>query len=452
MIRAFFARIIALAFMVLAGAQKRVIRIGGVAPETNKLGQMNPVAQTLLAAYVLAMKDLKPVMKSKYNVTLQYSFHDSRQRFGWAVMSYIDMLTTSFGNYTLHGLVGAAINPITQALAFVSTDYNIAQVAYGANAAMFSSKTNYPTLFRIFPSDGFEAYALAEMVVKTFGWSRVVMVYSADTYGVTASQVFQYRLSQLGGTIVGQVKIVPGQAVTNVTTASLHAQLEKVAAVDGRIWVLLSDDIVAVQRFFIMAQGSRLLTQNTYMLGGSAISTSALWQNTGLGYQYLDTIMDGYIGLQPAQYDWMMTAAGKDFIARLRSQNASAWTNSGTGKRTCSSAIDDAHHNIFQIKLNNGTGACLGMDYSLIGLDGTLVTPLAAYMYDAVHLMAQGIVDYCINHYVGADGNWFVPDSIPGDLLSKWLIANTEISGVTGPIKLSSGVIAVRTTVLLRAC
>ena len=70
------------------------------------------------------------------------------------------------------------------------------------------------------------------------------------------------------------------------------------AVVDGRIWVLLSDDIHAVQNFWRVAQS--ILSQDTYFIGNSVISTPAVFDNIGLSTAFMNVILGGYIGLQHA--------------------------------------------------------------------------------------------------------------------------------------------------------
>ena len=154
---------------------------------------------------------------------------------------------------------------------------------------------------------------------------------------------------------------------------------------DGRIWILLSDDIPAIQDFWRAAQS--VLDSNTYLLGNSVISTPAVFKDVGLPISFMNVILGGYIGLQHADQvllsaliylahnyynnnrslsinscartlwpwpdvtslfnyfhrhqDWKVTPAGMDFIKRFQNYNRTMKTSS-TGKVTwCSKAVDD---------------------------------------------------------------------------------------------------------------
>lgn len=109
--------------------------------------------------------------------------------------------------------------------------------------------------------------------------------------------------------------------------------------VDGRIWIILSDDIPAVQNFFRIAQN--ILSSNTYILGNSVISTPALFDNIGLSTTFMNVILGGYIGLQHADQDWKVTPAGMDFIKRFQNHNRTMKTNTAGQVTWCSKAMDD---------------------------------------------------------------------------------------------------------------
>jgi ABC-type branched-subunit amino acid transport system substrate-binding protein len=432
----------------LVKANERTIRIGILLPFTDEVTNTAFFAGPVAAAVTfMSMHDLKASMKQKYNVTLKYAIRDTRQRFGKVADATTWLATQSLGhtviNPAIHGLIGARDNTMTKAAAYVCNDYKLAQVSYGANGAELGSAYLFPNFVRVFPSDGFEAYAQADLIGKTFGWTRVVVVYSTDIYGSFAQQVFQYRARQLGVKIVAQIQITPGQAVNNETIAALQAQINDVKALDGRIWALLSDDITQVKRFFYMAQS--ILSQDTFFVGNSWISTPQLFQNTGLSYEVLERIMKGYIGTQVATYDWMSTPVGQQFIARMRSLNATAWVDPHTKNITCSNATDDSGvQKLYQFYKADGSFVCEGMtNYSTLAADGTNVSPLAAYLYDSIELLVQGIVDYCRATFIDSDGSWYIPYNIDGKAVVASIVARTSFEGKSGLVKLATGIQAV---------
>jgi ABC-type branched-subunit amino acid transport system substrate-binding protein len=86
--------------------------------------------------------------------------------------------------YGVHGIVGERDNPISKSIALVCSDYNnVAQVSYGSNAAELRNRAAYPNTVGVFPSNAYEAYVLADLIGKTWAWSRVALVYTTNIYG-----------------------------------------------------------------------------------------------------------------------------------------------------------------------------------------------------------------------------------------------------------------------------
>jgi Receptor family ligand binding region len=353
----------------------------------------------------------------------------------------VELATSAIGGLGVHGIIGAHDDTISKAMAFVCNDYDLSQVAYGAKEAELGSGSEFPNFVRVFPSDGYEAYAMADLIGKTFGWARVVAVYTTDFYGSIALKMFQYRASQLGISTVFQLALTPGQAVTNETLAQLEQQISAVGDVDGRIWALLTDDLGQVQNFFYMAQG--ILSADTYFVGNSYISVPELFSDPRLSDEYMRTILAGYIGIQDATSDWMVTPAGKSFISRIRSLPATQ------SNGVCSEATDDSGlQKIYHVPLSDGTLGCAGMNYSTFAADGSNLSPYAGYMYDAIYLMVMGIIEYSRRAHTNPDGSWYIPTKINGGQLSDALVQYTAFNGTTGLVELSFGISQV--IVLLR--
>ena len=426
----------------------KVLHIGGVLPLTNEMNNaLDPNGATATAAFVMAVEELIPMLKKTYNVTLLYDVRDSKGLFGRSAEAALQLATTTLGNTPLHTIIGADEDTIAEAIAHVCNDYDVAQVSYGADASELGSASAFPDFLRVNPSNGYEAYALADLLGKTYGWKRVVVVYTTDKFGSWATQLFQYRAKQLGITTVATIAITPGQAITNETKASLTQQIQSVKDLDGRIWVLLTDDAIQVARFFNVAQS--VLSQNTYFFGVAAISTQALWQNTGLSFDTISTFLNGYIGIQRALFDWMMTPVGKDFITRLHAQKATTWKDEATGNMMCSSATDDSGvQKLYDVQVGtNGNVGCIGLDYLSLAADGSTLNPRTGYIYDAVYMAVLGIVEYCKSNFLRGDGSgdWYIPPKISGAALTYYMTKNVVFNGTTGLVQLSTGIPAVRT-------
>ena len=228
----------------------------------------------------------------------------------------------------------------------------------------------YPNVGRVYPSLGYESAALADLCHQLYGISRVILVTTADIYGEDAVAVWNWRAKDYNFHTVGRISLVPGGLSTDATNAALTNAINDIAgmttndimihtmsssntpsntvsptlsplmaAVDGRIWILLSDDIPAIQNFCRVAQS--ILGQNTYFLGNSVISTPAVFDNVGLSTTFMNVILGGYNGLQHADQDWKVTPAGMDFIKRFQNQIPTMITDNAGKVTSCSKAVDD---------------------------------------------------------------------------------------------------------------
>ena len=364
----FFKILVFSLFIRHISSSLNIIRIGGILPNDS----------SLKTAFMLASRELSVYTMRQYNTTLQYTIFESNQHFHTAVS-----MASQLAQIPVLGIVGEQSNMITKAIAQTCTDFNVLQVAYGANAAEFSINSDYPTFSRIYPSNGYEAFILADLVANTFGWGRVVLLPSTNQYGTIATKIFTYYANQMGIDIIDTIFLPPITGITNETQNNLIVQIQNVEQLEARIWVILSDDISAIKNFFFVAQ--RILSINTYFLGGSAITTPDLWQNTGLSFDFMDTILAGYIGIKNADADWMQTPSGQELLYRMK-----------TSYR--------------------------------------FVNPLSAYVYDSVYVLVNGIINYSFSHNQN-----IVPKTISGSFFNNFLIKTTNFNGTTGLIELSAG-------------
>ena len=115
----------------------------------------------------------------------------------------------------------------------------------------------------------------------------------------------KWRAAYYGFNIIDQIPLSPAAVSTNQTQIKLQSLVNGAEGLDAYIWVIFSDDIPAVQNFFVTAQP--ILSATTFFLGTSAISSADLWKSPRLTYNYVSTILGGYIGIQQATDDWKHT-------------------------------------------------------------------------------------------------------------------------------------------------
>ncbi|XP_029435586.1 extracellular calcium-sensing receptor-like [Rhinatrema bivittatum] len=80
----------------------------------------------------------------------------------------------------------------------ISTEIRVKDLlSYFSTSPVLSDKFQFPSFFRMLPSDGIQALGLAKMVVH-FGWAWVGLLSSAGDYGTLGSQILKMELSKLG--------------------------------------------------------------------------------------------------------------------------------------------------------------------------------------------------------------------------------------------------------------
>jgi ABC-type branched-subunit amino acid transport system substrate-binding protein len=354
-----------------------IIKIGGILANDT----------SMFTAFKLAINELSIPLQQKHNITLQYELSDSKNSFHTAVIDATQQMLTS-----VQGIVGGKLNLIAKAIAQTCTDFNIAQIGYGANAAELSLASLYPTFARIYPSNGFEAYILANLIGNVFGWKRVVLLPTTNQYGTIATSVFTYYAKQFDIEIIQSIAIPPGTGIRSFSEDILVEQIKNMAMYDARIWVFLSDDITAVANFFYIAKEQNILSSNTHFLGGSAITTMNLFHENNLSYSFLHSFLNGYIGIKPADNEWMNTSKGQSFLTKLQ---------------------------------------------NIMGKGLHPISPLSAYVYDAVYVLVNGITNYYLTNRINLN-NKTIP-FINGIELNKYIIKNTSFHGITGLIQLIEG-------------
>ena len=147
----------------------------------------------------------------------------------------------------------------------------------------------------------------------------------------------------------------------------LFQKVQALAPLDARIWVLLCDDIAGVHNFWTIAKP--ILSINTYFMGISDLAKPGLYQNTGQPPEFISLINWGFLGFQHAVNDWKVTAAGKDFIDRLKRMDATASYDANGKVKTCSQMTDSTGVKMFNITVGgsgSGTSVCAGMEYSKV--------------------------------------------------------------------------------------
>ena len=107
--------------------------------------------------------------------------------------------------------------------------------SFWSNSFLFviSRGSLYPNIGRVYPSQGYESAALADLCHQLYGISRVVLVTTADIYGEDAVAVWNWRVKNYKFHTVGTISLVPGGLSTDDTQKALQRAIEEIAGKTG---------------------------------------------------------------------------------------------------------------------------------------------------------------------------------------------------------------------------
>ncbi|XP_066566571.1 extracellular calcium-sensing receptor-like [Amia ocellicauda] len=98
---------------------------------------------------------------------------------------------------TVHAIIGDSSSTPTIGIATTVGPFNIPLVSHLATCECLSNRNQFPTFFRIIPSDYYQSRALAKLV-KHFGWTWVGTIRSNNDYGNNGMATFVQAAQQEG--------------------------------------------------------------------------------------------------------------------------------------------------------------------------------------------------------------------------------------------------------------
>ena len=167
---------------------------------------------------------------------------DSHVTFSNTVLATLDMTNNVFKPHGVHGVIGAAIDSVTEAIAGILAGVDLPQIACkfmqsflrllkiilfllclhispsdlytspsdGATGSELSHSDNYPTFLRVVPSDAYQGTVIANMISQMYGWKRVIAFATSDNLGTDALLEFQTSSTSLGIEVVKGFSFPPG--------------------------------------------------------------------------------------------------------------------------------------------------------------------------------------------------------------------------------------------------
>lgn len=251
-------------------------------------------------------------------------------------------------------------------MAYVFSDpqNDLAQIAYASNTSTLSHGSVFPDFMRTYPSSSYECYALADTIVKYFGYTRVVLIYNSGMYGTDGAIEFTLAATRLGINVVATVTFDPFET-------DFSSFLDPIKKYDARIFVLIISTIKQAGALISYAAKIGLLNDKTNVLGTSSLASKSLWTTSIMTQSQVLQTMGGFFALSNADNDWKVTPKGANFIKNFRSQPNTRGSIGPNGRVCNTSTDDDGGYMLYQSSLNGQAPYnCGGFNFSSFSKDG----------------------------------------------------------------------------------
>ena len=346
-------------------------------------------------------------------------------------------ISTIFGVLNVYymgasGVVGPpAYYAADQAAQFYGDQFiSLPVISYGVTSPDFSDGALYSTMLRTSFSDSYQGRALAEIVNKNFGWSRVSLFYSLDTYGTHASNTFTQYAAALGISVVSTHTFLAG--TTDYTTIINSAKSAKTYIF---VFIMSAHDAgLLLERGY----NAGLFREGTQVIGGDRVVTEETYQSMS-SQAKVPTIMKGVLGITP--YFGFDSPQGQAFVKRWRAQSPTVIYNPD-GSQTCDFSDFDSFYDYSVYSRNYvlslyayvdlfGGVHCTGFDFQrdFTKEDGSDIDGLVASTYDATIALLMAF------HLRFQDNT---VDSLNG-ILNSIVSNNVSFTGLTGPVSFVGG-------------
>ncbi|XP_072551960.1 extracellular calcium-sensing receptor-like [Salminus brasiliensis] len=260
---------------------------------TYKPGQVqcngfNPRTFRWILSMRLAIEEINNSSKLLPNHTLGFKIFDScaypltAQRAALAVMNGPDEADRPMcsGTSPMLAIIGESGSAESIVVSRILQPFRIPMISYSSSCACLSDKRQFPTFFRVIPSDAYQVKAIAKLLIH-FNWSWIGVVRGDHEYGRFAIQGLLKELEGTGVCVAYQ-KIIPllytsqrGVEIIRVMNSS-SARVVVVFLIEGELNLFMQDymklNITGIQ--FIASEGwvtAALFTGSKYypFLGGT---------------------------------------------------------------------------------------------------------------------------------------------------------------------------------------
>ena len=213
----------------------------------------------------------------------------------------------------LAGVIGPFRSDVSVAVANLLRVFNIPQVSYGSTTPVLSDKDLYGYFFRTVPSNSYQGRAMVD-VVRHFGWTYVMTVYSAGEYGEKGMEKFYDEAERAGLCIAKRKKLPPFPTEEDFANTVQELLEMRKSSLNGRLDVVV---LFCIQRDNegLLRAASKILKQGIRFSWLASNSWGAREQVThgveeagegAITINYVDGIVkrfkDYFLSLNPTKY------------------------------------------------------------------------------------------------------------------------------------------------------
>lgn len=163
-----------------------------------------------LASMLFSLNEINKDDHILPNITLGAKIYDTcrSQTIGSDAAKEIIKYTLREDNDTapLSGVIGPFRSDVSVAVANLLRVFDIPQISYGSTTPVLSDKDLYGYFLRTVPSNSYQGKAMVD-VVRYFGWSYVMTVYSPGQYGGKGMEKFYEEAERAGLCIANKIKL-----------------------------------------------------------------------------------------------------------------------------------------------------------------------------------------------------------------------------------------------------
>ena len=385
-----------------------------------------------LASFLLAVEQINNKTDGRWddilpNSELKVVVRDSTGPFTTDIEAAIYQTTKAFNKSGIHAAIGASTNIASSAIAQIYNEHKINQVAYGSTGSFLSYVGPYPYYFRTIMDDAYQGYAIADIMFKEFGYSKISTFSTTNTLGTDGFLQFSQRADELGIEIISIHQFRPNQDDLSIHISNA---LDK----GTRIFFIFMEADDAAN---LITQGYKkgLFKPGTFIFGNDKILSNTAWKNFDDTVD-IQEVMKGVFALN--QSTTFSSTLYNRFVSDWKNQNDTIMDKGLTSER-CNNDLkdDDENFYLYKKKLSSGAYKCTGIEFSKV-TSASEIAAVAPFVYDSVLVFAHALHElYEVEGYV--DGNSMHGYDDFGDILGYIMTYNLTLTGITGDIQFRLG-------------